>query len=234
MPIAMGDFEFVRNLPREQSGVVLEAGKWKIRDVQERFVSWPEVAAEAYDGRKMPANLERGLEATYYWEPPNETFPFSAHVCVVTIDKRTGRVKIEKYVSVDDCGNIVNPMLVHGQVHGGLAQGIGQALLEEVVYNNQGQLISNGFIDYPMLDYPMLLPETFPMFMTENTVTPTSHNPMGAKGVGEAGTIGAPPAVVGAVIDALSHLGVTHIDVPLRSAKIWRILKEHNTFQNPR
>jgi carbon-monoxide dehydrogenase large subunit len=201
--------------------VVLENGQWMVEDLQDRSVSWAQVAAEAYDGRKLPPEVERGLEATYFWEPPALTFPFSAHVCVVRIDKATGEVKVTKYVSVDDCGNVVNPMLAHGQIHGGLAQGIGQALLEEAVYDENGGLISGS-----LMDYALPLADTCPSFIVENTVTPTPHNPMGAKGIGELGTIAATPTVVSAVTDALLHLGVTHVDIPLKSEKIWRILRE--------
>lgn len=126
-----------------------------------------------------------------------------------------------KYVSVDDCGNIINPMIVNGQIHGGATQGIAQALYEEAVYDRHGQLVTGSLMDYP-------LPTTaeLPTFVTDRTVTPTPSNPMGVKGVGEAATIGAPPAVVNAVIDALSPLGVRHIDMPLKPKTVWRVLKD--------
>ena len=202
--------------------VVLEGGRFYVEDVQDKYVTWVDVAREAYDARKLPPDLERGLEATAFWEPPSLTFPFSAHVAVVNIDPDTGEVTLARYFSVDDCGTVINPMLVEGQVHGGLAQGIGQALLEEAVYDDEGQLISGS-----LLDYAVPFAEEFPSFTLDRTVTPTPHNPMGAKGVGELATIGATPTVVSAVVDALSHLGVTHIDIPIRPEKVWRILHQH-------
>ena len=208
-------------LETDSDRVVLEGGVWMVEDIQGKAVGWDEVAAEAYDGQKLPPDVERGLEASYFWEPPNLTFPFAAHVCVVRVDKDTGVIKITKYVAVTDCGVVINPMIVDGQVHGGIAQGIGQALLEEAVYDEEGQLLSGSF-----LDYSMPKAETFPMFDLDNTVTPTPHNPMGAKGIGEMGTVSATPTVVTAVVDALSPLGVTHIDIPLKPEKIWQILNE--------
>ena len=206
-------------LETDPDRVVLEGGVWMVEDIQGKSVGWDEVAAEAYDGQRLPPDVERGLEASYFWEPPNLTFPFAAHVCAVRVDKDTGVIKLTKYVAVTDCGVVINPMVVDGQVHGGIAQGIGQALLEEAVYDDEGQLLSGSF-----LDYAMPRAETFPMLDLENTVTPTPHNPMGAKGIGEMGTVSATPTVVTAIVDALSPLGVTHIDIPLKPEKIWRIL----------
>ena len=204
-------------VPAQQ--VVLESGRFYVEDVMEKSVSWADVAREAYDGRMLPPEVERGLEATAFWEPPGLTFPYSAHVAVVTIDPDTGEVTLSRYFSVDDCGVVINPMLVEGQIHGGLAQGIGQALLEEAVYDDQGQLISGS-----LMDYPVPFADELPSFTLDRTVTPTPNNPMGAKGIGEMATVAATPTVVGAVVDALSHLGVTHIDIPIRPEKVWRIL----------
>ena len=200
--------------------VVLEGGKFYAEDILDKSVTWAEVGREAYDARNLPAELERGLEATAFWEPPGLTFPFSAHVAVVHIDKDTGEVKLTKYVSVDDCGTVINPMLVEGQVHGGLAQGISQALLEEAVWDASGQLVTGSF-----MDYAMPFADEFPMFTLDRTVTTSPRNPLGAKGIGEMPTIAATPTVVNAVVDALAHLGVTHIDIPIRPEKVWRILQ---------
>jgi carbon-monoxide dehydrogenase large subunit len=201
--------------------VVLEQGQFMVEDIPGRYVTWPDVGKEAYDARNLPPDLERGLEATAFWEPPNVTFPFSAHIAVVHIDKDTGEVRLVKYVAVDDCGTVINPMLVEGQVHGGIAQGIGQALLEEAVWDDNGQLVTGSF-----MDYAMPFAEEFPSFTLDRTVTTSPHNPLGAKGIGEMATIASPPTIVSAVVDALSHLGVTHIDMPIKSEKVWRILRE--------
>lgn len=201
--------------------VVMEGGRFYVEDIPERTITWAQVANEAYDGRNLPQSIERGLEATSFWEPPGLTFPFSAHVAVVRIDRETGEVKLVRYVSVDDCGNVINPMLVEGQVHGGIAQGVGQALLEEAVWDENGQLISGSF-----MDYAMPFADEFPEFELDRTVTPTPRNPLGAKGIGEMATIAATPTVVNAAVDALSHLGVTHMDIPLKPERVWRVLKE--------
>ena len=207
-------------LKTEPQHVILEGGRFNAEDIPDRYVTWADVGKEAYDARNLPAELERGLEATSFWEPPGLTFPFTAHVAVVHVDRDTGEVKVTKYISVDDCGTVINPMLVEGQIHGGLAQGISQALLEEAVWDDSGQLISGSF-----MDYAMPFAEEFPMFTLGRTVTPSPLNPMGAKGVGEIPTIAATPTIVNAVVDALAHLGVTHIDIPIRSEKVWRILE---------
>jgi aerobic carbon-monoxide dehydrogenase large subunit len=178
-----------------------------------------EIAGATYRAMKLPANTEPGLVATHFWEPTNFCFPFGAHIVVTDIDRDTGQVKIRRYVAVDDCGNILNPLLVDGQIHGGVAQGIGQALWEEAVYDDSGQLITGEFMDYAMPRAHMM-----PWIESEHTITPTNVNPLGVKGCGEAGTIGASPAVVNSVVDALSHLGVRHIDMPLTPEKIWKLI----------
>ena len=205
----------------EPERVVLEGGTFYVEDVQDRYVNWADVAREAYGAQNLPPYVDPGLEATSYWEPPGLTFPFSAHVAVVRIDPDTGEVKLTNYFTVDDCGTVINPVLVEGQIHGGLAQGIGQALMEEAVWDDSGQLVSGSF-----LDYAMPTAEDFPTFTLDRTVTPSPHNPMGAKGVGELGTVAATPTVVNAVVDALSHLGVSHVDMPIKPEKVWRILRE--------
>jgi carbon-monoxide dehydrogenase large subunit len=177
-----------------------------------------EIAAASYRAMKLPPNTEPGLLSTHFWEPPNFTFPFGAHIAVTEIDKDTGNIKIRRYVAVDDCGNILNPLIVDGQVQGGVAQGLGQALWEQAIYDDNGQLVTGEFMDYAMPRAHMM-----PWIETSHTTTPTNVNPLGVKGVGEAGTIGASPAVVNSVVDALSHLGVRHIDMPLTPEKIWKL-----------
>jgi carbon-monoxide dehydrogenase large subunit len=208
-------------LHMEPQYVTLEAGKFFVEDIPDRSVTWADVSREAYDPRHLPRDLERGLEATAYWEPLAYTYPCSASVAVVYIDQETGEVKLSKYIYVDDCGTVVNPLIVDGQVHGGLAQGIGAALLEEAVWDDSGQLVTGSFMDYAMPSAAKL-----PRFALDRVVTPSPHNPLGAKGMGESPTIAAPPAIVNAVVDALAHLGVTHVDMPIKSEKVWRILRE--------
>ena len=188
--------------------------------IPDKGVSIQEIAAASWNAVNLPPDTEPGLNETSYFEPTNCTFPFGAHVCVVEVDPDTGKVELKRYISVDDCGNVINPMIVDGQVHGGLAQGIGQALMEEAVYSEDGQLITGSFMDYQM---PRA--EDFPHFELSRTVTPTPVNPMGAKGVGEAGTIGSTPAIVNAVVDALAPFGVDHVDMLLRPEKLWRLMQ---------
>ena len=160
------------------------------------------------------------MEATHFFEPSNFTFPFGCHICSVEVDAETGEVKIDKYVAVDDCGNVINPLLVDGQIQGGIAQGLGQAMWEELIYNEDGQLVTGTLMDYA-LPKAHLLPE----FTLDRTVTPSPVNPMGVKGVGEAGTIASTPCLVNAVCDALSPLGVRHIDMPLKPERVWTAIR---------
>ena len=178
-----------------------------------------EIALAAHVAKEIPPDTEPGLSATYFFEPKNFTFPFGTHICVVEIDKDTGETKITKYVAVDDCGKVINPLLVDGQVHGGIVQSIGQALYEEVVYDEQGQLITGELMDYAVPKASQL-----PWLETDRTETPSPVNPLGVKGVGEAGTIGATPAIVNAVVDALAPFGVKHIDMPVRPEKVWKLI----------
>ena len=179
-----------------------------------------EVVAAAYAARRLPPNMEPGLDATTFFEPANFTFPFGAHACVVEIDTETGDVKLLKYVAVDDCGNVLNPLLVDGQVHGGIVQSFGQAMLEEAVYDEQGQLITG-----ELMDYAIPRATDMPWMETDRTVTPSPVNLMGAKGIGEAGTIGATPALANAVADALSPYGVHHVDMPFKRERIWKLMQ---------
>jgi carbon-monoxide dehydrogenase large subunit len=178
-----------------------------------------EIAGAAYRAMKLPPNTEPGLMATHFWEPPNFTFPFGAHIAVTEVDRETGAVSIRRYIAVDDCGNILNPLIVDGQVHGGVAQGLGQALWEEATYDDNGQLLSGEFTDYVMPKAHMM-----PWIESSHTTTPSPVNPLGVKGVGEAGTIGCSPCVVNSVVDALSPLGVKHIDMPMTPEKLWKLI----------
>jgi carbon-monoxide dehydrogenase large subunit len=185
-----------------------------------KSVPLAEIASASYRAMKLPPNTEPGLVATYFWEPPNFTFPFGAHIVITEVDRDTGDIAIKRYVAVDDCGNIMNPLIVDGQVHGGVVQGLGQALWERAVYDDSGQLVTGEFMDYA-------LPKAsnIPWIETSHTITPSPVNPLGVKGVGEAGTIGCSPAVVNSVVDALSPLGVRHIDMPMTPEKIWNLIQ---------
>lgn len=200
--------------------VELEEGKYQVKGVPARGLTLAEIAARAYTDR-LPDDITPGLEAVHYFKPPNLLYPFGTHVAVVEIDRDTGEVQLRDYYSVDDCGPRISPILVAGQVHGGLAQGIAQALVEEVVYDESGQLLSGS-----LLDYAVPKADLFPNFTLDQTVTTTPLNPLGAKGIGEAATIGATPAVANAVVDALSQLGITHLDIPLKAEKVWRAIHE--------
>ena len=185
-----------------------------------KSVSLREIAAAAYRPMKLPPDTQPGLVATHFWEPPNFTFPFGAHVVITEVDRETGKVEIRRYVAVDDCGKLINPLIVAGQVHGGVAQGLGQSLWEEAVYDDNGQLLTGELTDYAVPRAHMM-----PWIESSHTETPSPVNPLGVKGVGEAGTIGCSPAVVNSVVDALSHLGVRHIDMPLTPEKIWKLVQ---------
>jgi aerobic carbon-monoxide dehydrogenase large subunit len=185
-----------------------------------KSVSFADVAAAAYHAKKLPPNTEPGLVSTHFWEPPNFTFPFGAHLVVTEVDRETGAIKIRRYIAVDDCGKIINPLLVAGQVHGGVAQGLGQALWEQAVYDDNGQLVTG-----ELTDYAIPKAQFMPWIESSHTETPSPVNPLGVKGVGEAGTIGCSPAVVNSVVDALSPLGVRHIDMPLTPEKIWNLIQ---------
>ncbi|MDQ6704473.1 MAG: molybdopterin-dependent oxidoreductase, partial [Acidobacteriota bacterium] len=198
--------------------VTFEGGECVCNKTDKR-VSIGQIAAASYRAMKLPPDTEPGMVATRFWEPPNFTFPFGAHIVLSEVDRDTGVVSIKRYVCVDDCGNILNPMIVDGQVHGGVAQGLGQALYEQAVYDENGQLITGELMDYAIPRAYMM-----PWIESSHTTTPSPVNPLGVKGVGEAGTIGCSPAVVNSVVDALSHLGVRHIDMPLTPEKMWKLV----------
>jgi carbon-monoxide dehydrogenase large subunit len=164
--------------------------------------------------------MQAGLSDETVWEPQSPTFPFGCHIAMVEIDRDTGEATLKKMVAVDDCGTIVSPLLVEGQIHGGLAQGIGQAMVEEIVYDEDGQLVTGSFMDYSM---PRAT--DFPWFELDATVTKSPYTPLGTKGIGEAGTIGSTPCIVNAVVDALSPFGVKHVDMMLRPEKLWKLMQ---------
>jgi carbon-monoxide dehydrogenase large subunit len=204
-----------------EDDVEFRDGKFQVRGAPERAKTIPDLAFSSWTAHNLPEGMEPGLEATYVFDPPNFTFPFGAHVCAVEVDTETGETTIRKYVAVDDVGNVINPMIVEGQVHGGLAFGIAEALYEEAVYDEQANLLTSSMHSYRIPSAAEL-----PPFVTDRTVTPSTTNPLGVKGVGETGTIGAPPAVVNAVIDALQPLGVTHIDKPVTPERVWRAIQD--------
>jgi aerobic carbon-monoxide dehydrogenase large subunit len=186
-----------------------------------KSMAFVEAVGAAYVAKTLPPGVEPGLDATTFFEPPNFTYPFGTHVAVVEVDPETGDVRLVSYFAVDDCGNVINPMLVDGQVVGGIVQSIGQVFFEAAVFDEQGQLLTGEFTDYA-------LPRAgdVPRIETARTVTPTPVNPLGVKGVGEAGTIGATPALVNAVVDALAHLGVRHVDMPVTRERVFTLLRK--------
>jgi carbon-monoxide dehydrogenase large subunit len=193
--------------------------KWQVKGSPDQAKTIQEIAFAAYTNH--PLDVEAGLEATDYYNPPNLTFPFGSYICVVDIDQGTGEVHVRRFVAIDDCGNIINPLVVEGQVQGGLTMGLAPALYEQIVYDENGTCLTGTFADY-------LLPTAVesPKWETGHTVTPSPHHPIGAKGVGESPTVGAPPAIANAVVDALWHLGVRHIDIPITPEKVWRALRD--------
>ena len=195
-------------------------GKFSVKGSPDKGMTLAEVAGAAYLNL-VPDGMEPGLEETTFYDPENFVFPFGAHACIVDVDAETGKVDVSRYVAVDDCGNAINPMLIDGQVHGGIVHAIGQALYEQVAYDENGQLVTGTFADYALPTAAEL-----PSFETDRTVTPSPVNPLGAKGVGEAGTIAASAAVTNAVIDALRPLGVSYINMPLSPMRVWEAISQ--------
>ena len=206
-------------LEAHEDDLVFENGTISVKGAPARGKSFAEVAGFAYVPVPLPPGVEPGLSEEAFFEPANNTYPFGCHISMLEIDRETGEPTLLKLVAVDDAGHLINPMIVEGQIHGGLAQGIGQAMIEEAAYNEDGQLVTGSFMDYAM---PRAI--DFPRFELHATVTPTPVNPLGAKGVGEAGTLGSTPCIVAAAVDALSEFGVRHIDMMLRPEKLWRII----------
>ncbi len=210
------------NLEADPADIEIHEGRYSLRGDPDKGMTLAEVAGCAYiDATNMPEGMEMGLEQTLIYDPSNFVFPFGTHVCVVDVDAETGKVSVVRWVAVDDCGPAINPMLIDGQVHGGITHGIGQALYEQVVYDERGQLITGTF-----MDYALPTADEVPSFETDRTETKSPSNYLGVKGIGEAGTIAATPAIVNAVIDALRHEGVSYIDMPLTSLRVWQALEE--------
>ncbi|TME10878.1 MAG: xanthine dehydrogenase family protein molybdopterin-binding subunit [Chloroflexi bacterium] len=206
-------------LEAAEEDIVFDQGKFHVKGAPDKSKAFGEVAFAAYG--QLPAGLEQGLEAVAYFEPPNFVWPFGAHICAVEVDAETGNAQITKYVAVDDCGNIINPMIVDGQLHGGIAQSIGQALYEEMVYDQDGQLRSATFLDYTI---PSM--NEIPNIQLDRTITPSPTNELGVKGIGEAGTIAATAAIINAICDAVSPLGIKHVDMPATPDRLWNQIKE--------
>jgi len=196
-------------------------GKFFVKGSPSKFKTIQDVALMANVAWNYPKGLEPGLEASAFFDPPNFVYPFGAHIAVVRVDVETGEIKLERYVAVDDCGKVINPMIVEGQIHGGIVQGVGQALWEGAVYDESGQLLSGS-----MMDYALPKADAFPRFELGMTETPTSVNPLGVKGIGETGTIASTPAVYNAVLDAVAPLGVERIDMPLTPERVWRAIRD--------
>ncbi|MGH9219833.1 MAG: xanthine dehydrogenase family protein molybdopterin-binding subunit, partial [Vicinamibacterales bacterium] len=215
-------------LEANENDIVFENGTIGVKGASASAKPFAAVAGYAYVPVPLPPGLEPGLSDEAFFEPANNTYPFGCHISMLEIDRDTGEPKLLKMVAVDDAGNLINPLIVEGQIHGGLAQGIGQAMVEEAVYNEDGQLVTGSFMDYAM---PRAT--DFPRFELSATCTPTPVNPFGAKGVGEAGTLGSTPSIVSAAVDALSPLGVKHIDMMLRPEKLWRIIQAASKPQAP-
>jgi aerobic carbon-monoxide dehydrogenase large subunit len=196
-----------------------EPGVFSVKGAPEKKKTIQEIVFAAYTNN--PPGMEPGFEASHYYDPPNLTFPFGSYICVVDIEKETGAIKIRRFVAIDDCGTIINPMVVEGQVHGGLTQGLAPAMYEELIHDEDGTLLNGSFMDY-------LVPTAVesPKWETGHTITPSPHHPIGAKGVGESPTVGAPPAIANAIIDALSPYGIKHLDIPITPQKVWQALKD--------
>jgi carbon-monoxide dehydrogenase large subunit len=208
-------------LEAAEADIEFESGRFSVAGSPNRNVTIQDVAAAAYLADNLPEEMEPLLNGDYVFDPPNFTWPYGTHICVVEADTETGMVTIPKYVAVDDCGPVINPAIVDGQLHGGIAQGIAQALYEEAVYDDDGNLVTGTMVDYLVPGAPEV-----PNMILDRIETPSPTNPMGVKGIGESGAIAAQPAVINAVIDALSHEGVTHVDMPASPMRVWQALQE--------
>ena len=203
------------------AGIEFDGGTFSVAGSPDAKKTIQEVALATFAAHDLPEGMEPTINADAVLDPDNFSYPHGTHLCAVEVDTETGMPSIMKYVAVDDVGNVINPQIVDGQVHGGLAQGIAQALYEEAVYDDAGNLTTGSLVDYYVPGAPDL-----PHYVTDRTVTPATSNPLGVKGVGEAGTIGSTPAVVNAVLDAVRHLGVTHIEMPCSPERVWRALQQ--------
>jgi len=200
--------------------IELTAGRFHVRGFPDRSKGLADISLAAYLAHSMPAGMEPGLEAMSFFDPPNFTYPFGTHIAMVEVDADTGHVTLLRYIAVDDVGNVINPMIVDGQLHGGIAQGVAQALWESAEYDDSAQLLTGSLMNYGLPKANQL-----PFFELDRTVTPSPVNPLGVKGVGEAGAIASPPAVVNAVMDALSPFGIAHLDMPLTPPKVWQAMQ---------
>jgi len=219
--VAKGKILAAHLLRTKPNKIEFRDGNFFIKGSPKKSVTWKQLAPESYLAKNIPPNFEPGFEASSFFEPSNCTYPFGTHIVAVQIDRETGEVTFVKYTAVDDCGPQINPLLVEGQVQGGIAHSLGQVLFERTVYDENAQLITGEFMDYAM---PRA--KDIPEYLLGSTVTPSPSNPLGIKGVGEAGTIGATPAIANAVIDALSPLGIRHLDLPLLPEKIWKAIQQ--------
>jgi carbon-monoxide dehydrogenase large subunit len=208
-------------LEAAEDDIVFQDGRFFVRGAPDRVKTIQDVTLAATLAWNLPAGVEPGMEASAFYDPPNFTYPFGTHVCTVEVDPDTGEVRLLRYVAVDDCGNVINPLIVDGQVHGGITQGIAQALYEAAVYDTNGQLLTASLSDYAVPKAAQV-----PRFETDRTVTPSPHQPLGVKGVGETGTIAATAAVANAVVDALAPLGIAHLDMPFTPRRLWKVIQE--------
>ena len=197
-----------------------EKGRWHVAGDPEQSRTIQEIALAAHGTQELPDGVDANLEGMVTYDPPNLTFPFGAYICVVGIDPGTGAVKVRRFIAVDDCGVRINPMIVEGQIHGGLADGVGMALMEFIGFDEEGNCLGGSFMDY-------LIPTAMevPNWETGETVTPSPHHPLGAKGVGESATVGSPPTIVNAVVDALEPFGIRHVDMPCTPARVWAAMQ---------
>jgi aerobic carbon-monoxide dehydrogenase large subunit len=201
-----------------------EKGRWFVAGDPSQGRTMPEISMAAHGTVTLPEGVDGNLDAEVTYDPPNLTFPFGAYICVVDVDPGTGHVKVRRFIAVDDCGTRINPMIIEGQVHGGLTDGVGMALMEFIDFDEDGNNLGGSFMDY-LIPTAMEVPD----WETGHTVTPSPHHPIGAKGIGESATVGSPPAVVNAVVDALSPFGVTHLDMPCTPARVWAALQGRPT-----
>jgi carbon-monoxide dehydrogenase large subunit len=208
-------------LEAAEEDITFDQGRFSVKGSPDKAKTIGEIAFASY-GAGLPEGMEQGLEAVSYFDPPNFTWPFGTHICVVEVDPATGAVDMRKYIAVDDCGNVINPMVVDGQIHGGIVQGIAQALFEEVIYDEESGQLRTG----TLLDYSVPTANEIPEFVLDRTVTPSPTNELGVKGIGEAGTIASSAAVINAIVDALSPLGIKHIDMPASPDRLWKMIQE--------
>jgi carbon-monoxide dehydrogenase large subunit len=214
-------------LEADEADVVFDQGRFHVKGSPDKSKALGEIAFASY-GAGLPEGMEQGLEAVSYFDPPNFTWPFGAHICVVEVDAETGAVDVRKYIAVDDCGNVINPMVVEGQIQGGIVQGIAQALYEEVVYDDESGQLRTG----TLTDYLVPTANEIPLLVLDSTLTPSPTNALGVKGIGEAGTIASSAAVINAICDALSPFGIKHVDMPASPDRIWKQIHEARAGSN--